>query len=299
MQARGRAAARPAGRRARRPRAAVAAAVPAPAARRRTAGLAFDLADGRVLWRRGATRVRPIASLTKLMTALLAVERFGPRDTRAHPARAPTRSAARTWAACKPGRRVRAEVLLQGPADLLGQRRRGRARDRRRGLRARLGAAHEPPRAAARPDVHALRRRARPGPRATAPAPPTSRRSRCGRWPSRGSRRIARKRYARVWPGAGKQVHAVHDQPPAARALPGRDRAEDRLHERRRATASWRSSSAAPRRIGIVLLGSKPTRSSTPAGSRARSRAPGRSHRRRERRAPAARVVHARPGGAG
>lgn len=77
------------------------------------AGLAFDLADGKVLWRRRATSVRPIASLTKLMTALLAVERFA--------ARQPVRIARMSdWVGgsrmggLKPGRRVRADVLLKG-----------------------------------------------------------------------------------------------------------------------------------------------------------------------------------------
>src|SRR5690349_24318200 len=37
------------------------------------AGLLFDLDTGRVLWRRNPTRVLPIASLTKMMTALLVV----------------------------------------------------------------------------------------------------------------------------------------------------------------------------------------------------------------------------------
>jgi D-alanyl-D-alanine carboxypeptidase len=37
------------------------------------AGLLFDLHSGRVLWARDATRVLPIASLTKMMTALLVV----------------------------------------------------------------------------------------------------------------------------------------------------------------------------------------------------------------------------------
>jgi D-alanyl-D-alanine carboxypeptidase len=37
------------------------------------AGLLFDLDSGRVLWARDATRVLPIASLTKMMTALLVV----------------------------------------------------------------------------------------------------------------------------------------------------------------------------------------------------------------------------------
>jgi D-alanyl-D-alanine carboxypeptidase (penicillin-binding protein 5/6) len=46
-----------------------------------SAGLLFDLDTGRVLWRRNAGRVLPIASLTKMMTALLVVERV-PRGGR-------------------------------------------------------------------------------------------------------------------------------------------------------------------------------------------------------------------------
>jgi D-alanyl-D-alanine carboxypeptidase len=38
-------------------------------------GLLFDLDTGRVLWRRDPTRVLPIASLTKMMTALVVVDR--------------------------------------------------------------------------------------------------------------------------------------------------------------------------------------------------------------------------------
>src|SRR3954451_11874841 len=38
------------------------------------AGLLFDLDTGRVLWRRNPTRVLPIASLTKMMTALVVVD---------------------------------------------------------------------------------------------------------------------------------------------------------------------------------------------------------------------------------
>jgi D-alanyl-D-alanine carboxypeptidase len=40
--------------------------------------LLFDLNTGRVLWRRDPTRVLPIASLTKLMTALVVAERVPP-----------------------------------------------------------------------------------------------------------------------------------------------------------------------------------------------------------------------------
>ncbi|MDX6732285.1 MAG: hypothetical protein QOC54_2233, partial [Baekduia sp.] len=39
------------------------------------AGLLFDLDTGRVLWRKDPTRVLPIASVTKMMTALVVVDR--------------------------------------------------------------------------------------------------------------------------------------------------------------------------------------------------------------------------------
>jgi D-alanyl-D-alanine carboxypeptidase len=43
------------------------------------AGLLFDLDTGRVLWRRDPTRILPIASLTKMMTALVVVDRIPPK----------------------------------------------------------------------------------------------------------------------------------------------------------------------------------------------------------------------------
>jgi serine-type D-Ala-D-Ala carboxypeptidase (penicillin-binding protein 5/6) len=42
------------------------------------AGLLFDLDTGRVLWRRNPTRAEPIASLTKMMTALIVAARVPP-----------------------------------------------------------------------------------------------------------------------------------------------------------------------------------------------------------------------------
>jgi len=42
-------------------------------------GLLFDVDSGRVLWRAHPARVLPIASLTKMMTALVVVDRLGPR----------------------------------------------------------------------------------------------------------------------------------------------------------------------------------------------------------------------------
>lgn len=43
-------------------------------------GLMFDIDTGRVLWRHEPTRVVPIASLTKMMTALVVAGRLGPRS---------------------------------------------------------------------------------------------------------------------------------------------------------------------------------------------------------------------------
>jgi serine-type D-Ala-D-Ala carboxypeptidase (penicillin-binding protein 5/6) len=42
-------------------------------------GLLFDVDTGRVLWRQRPERVLPIASLTKMMTALVVVDRVGPK----------------------------------------------------------------------------------------------------------------------------------------------------------------------------------------------------------------------------
>ena len=44
------------------------------------AGLVFDVESGDVLWRRDPVRPLPIASLTKIMTAILVVERTSPRE---------------------------------------------------------------------------------------------------------------------------------------------------------------------------------------------------------------------------
>jgi D-alanyl-D-alanine carboxypeptidase len=44
------------------------------------AGMVFDVGSGQVLWRRNPLAQMPIASLTKIMTALLVVEQTRPRD---------------------------------------------------------------------------------------------------------------------------------------------------------------------------------------------------------------------------
>jgi D-alanyl-D-alanine carboxypeptidase len=45
-----------------------------------SSGLMFDLDDGTVLWSDNARSTRPIASLTKLMTALIVVDELDPKD---------------------------------------------------------------------------------------------------------------------------------------------------------------------------------------------------------------------------
>jgi serine-type D-Ala-D-Ala carboxypeptidase (penicillin-binding protein 5/6) len=77
------------------------------------AGLVFDLANGEVLWRRDPLRVRSIASLTKIMTALLVVERTRPNE----PVRITQAALDYTGSGIgllPKGRRVRLEALLNG-----------------------------------------------------------------------------------------------------------------------------------------------------------------------------------------
>ena len=187
------------------------------------AGLAFDLADGSVLWRHNATTVRPIASLTKLMTALLAVERFSPRQTVRIP-RAADQVGGSRMAGLKPGRRVRAEVLLKGllisssnnAAVALavagaGSERAWVALMNKRAKLLGLTCTHyaDPDGLDRRnrscpADLAAIAMRAMNEPRIT---------------------KIARKRYARVWPGSGKKLtlrttnHLLRDRYPGAIGL--------------------------------------------------------------------------------
>jgi D-alanyl-D-alanine carboxypeptidase (penicillin-binding protein 5/6) len=76
-------------------------------------GLLFDADTGRVLWRHQPTRVLPIASLTKMMTALIVADRLGPR------ARVPiTREALHYQGSgvglLPRGKRIRVETMLTG-----------------------------------------------------------------------------------------------------------------------------------------------------------------------------------------
>jgi serine-type D-Ala-D-Ala carboxypeptidase (penicillin-binding protein 5/6) len=78
-----------------------------------SAGLLFDLDTGRVLWRRNASRVLPIASLTKLMTALLVVERV-PRGGRVRITPETLRYRGSGVGLLPRGKLIRVEAMLHG-----------------------------------------------------------------------------------------------------------------------------------------------------------------------------------------
>jgi D-alanyl-D-alanine carboxypeptidase len=77
------------------------------------AGLLFDLDTGRVLWSLNATRVLPIASLAKMMTALLVVRQDSP-DAPVLVTRNAVNAAGSKIGILPTGRRVRLETLLYG-----------------------------------------------------------------------------------------------------------------------------------------------------------------------------------------
>jgi serine-type D-Ala-D-Ala carboxypeptidase (penicillin-binding protein 5/6) len=77
------------------------------------AALVFDIDSGEVLWRRRPVRVLPMASLTKIMTALIVVERTRP-DEPVRITRAALRYTGSGVGLLPKGRRVRLETLLNG-----------------------------------------------------------------------------------------------------------------------------------------------------------------------------------------
>jgi D-alanyl-D-alanine carboxypeptidase len=76
-------------------------------------GIVMNADTGEVLWRRNADRARPIASLTKMMTALVAVERLAP-DDRAKITPAVLNYSGSGVGMLPRGKRVKVEPLLYG-----------------------------------------------------------------------------------------------------------------------------------------------------------------------------------------
>lgn len=77
------------------------------------AGLVFDVKTGEVLWRERPTLVLPMASLTKIMTALLTVERSHPNDP-VRITKAALNYSGSGVGLLPRGKRVRLETLLNG-----------------------------------------------------------------------------------------------------------------------------------------------------------------------------------------
>ena len=155
------------------------------------AGLLFNLDTGQVLWQRNAYRRVRIASLTKMMTALLTVALLAAERPRArHEGRRQRGRLEGRRAAAAQARAAGDDALRADAA--LGQRRRDRARPARLGQRQGLRAAHERRSGAARDGLHALllavglrrrrqlllrRRPRRARPRRPRPAPHRARRA--------------------------------------------------------------------------------------------------------------------------
>ena len=76
-------------------------------------GLLFDIDTGRVLWRRDPTRVLPIASLTKMMTALVVTDRLG-RGTKARISARALRYQGSGVGLLPRGKSIAVETLLYG-----------------------------------------------------------------------------------------------------------------------------------------------------------------------------------------
>jgi D-alanyl-D-alanine carboxypeptidase len=77
------------------------------------AGLVFDVRTGEVLWRRRPLARVPMASLTKIMTALLVVDRTRPNEP-VRITRAALRYSGQGIGLLRRGKRVRLETLLNG-----------------------------------------------------------------------------------------------------------------------------------------------------------------------------------------
>ena len=76
-------------------------------------GLLFDLDSGRVLWRHRPERVLPIASLTKMMTALVAVDRL-PEDGKVLITKQALNYTGSGVGLFKRGRRIEVDTMLHG-----------------------------------------------------------------------------------------------------------------------------------------------------------------------------------------
>ena len=219
--------------------------------------LLFDLNTGRVLWRRDPTRVLPIASLTKMMTALVVVERVKPGSkVRVTKEALRYRGSGVGPAAAREVDRRQHDAPRAAAA--IRQRHGDRARTARRGRqRAALRALHEREGRGDGPAVHALcllewdRR----------PRQPLVRRGSRGDRPRRAAPAAAGADRAPALGGAavpdqGRAAVALQQQPARAPGLSRDHGCQDRLHRGRGALPGGHARAAAAIRLGVVLLDS-------------------------------------------
>ena len=198
-------------------------------------GLMFDLDTGQVLWRRDPTRVLPIASLTKMMTAIL-IARHVPPNAKVRITKAALSYKGSGVGLFRRGRRIPVRTMLYGlllpsgndAAIALAQR-------AGRGSVKRFVGDDEPRGAGDGPRVHALqlaRRLRRPR------QPLVRARPRGAR--ARGAARAADRAHRAPPPGRapvpdqGREDLPLQPQSAAAAGLPRRHGRQDRLHGRGR-----------------------------------------------------------------
>ena len=153
------------------------------------AGIVVNADTGEVLWRRNPERQLPIASLTKMMTALVAAEELEPEDT-AKITPAVLHYTGSGVGVLPKGRRIRVETLLWGLMLPVRQRRGAGAGLPQRGEHRRARAEDERAGDQARPALHALRRRRGAEPRqpVVPRRPRRARQARAGRAAARADR---------------------------------------------------------------------------------------------------------------
>ena len=200
------------------------------------AALLFNVDTGEVLWRRRPNRVRPIASLTKMMTALLVVDNVPPWGrVRITPEAVHFKGSG--VGLLPRGRLIPVETMLHGLLLVSGN-------DAAIALAQRVGDGSQ------RAFVRLMNERAQAmGLACTHYTTPSGIRD-AGNHSCAADlaaiaravlrqprlRRIVRERSATLpFPDRGRQALPLQHQPAAARALPRHHRAEDRLHGRRRA----------------------------------------------------------------
>ena len=241
----------PAGARAQRRRPTASACA---SSTRRAAACSSTSTPAKVLWRRLPDRVLPIASLTKMMTALLVVDR-APPDAKVRVTKEALAYKGSAVGVLPKGKRVKLETMLNGLLLPSGNDAAIALAQRMSGTVAALRAAHERARRRPRAGVHALqlarRLRGRGQPLVRdRPRRDGARRAR----PARAWRASsARRRAVLPVPDQGRADLPLQQQPAAAHRLPRHDRDQDRLHRRGRALPGGRRRRNG-RRLGVVLL---------------------------------------------